>query len=95
MYLIGKRWSQQSGGISIIVDWGHLSKCDYLGKTVNLIVPNVGKLIAHQMIKWKLSPNLVQMMGHSLGSHISSHTGREINALGYGKLKCIFGKHQY
>lgn len=58
-----------SNAIVILVDYGNISSCNY-DRTVEEIVPAVGKYIAEFILKWQLDPNDIELIGHSLGAHI-------------------------
>ena len=73
----------------VAVDWSKLSSWDNYPQAANnavIVGEHVGKMLSDLIRKTGLNPKNIHIVGHSLGSHVSAHIGREIQKLGLGKI---------
>jgi hypothetical protein len=73
----------------VAVDWSLLSSWDnYPVAAGNAIEvgKHVGKLFAELIREKGLDPKKIHIVGHSLGSHVAAHIGRQIQESGLGKV---------
>lgn len=73
----------------ILIDYSPLC-CNYYHMAES-IAPQMGNYLANAIIAMGLKPNLVDMVGHSLGAHISGYTGASLKARNFGLLNRIIG----
>lgn len=81
-----------SGGYknAILIDYKDLC-CNYFTLS-GVIVPNMGTFIANLIVSMGLNPNLVDMVGHSLGAQICAYVGMSLLERQLGQLNTIFGE---
>jgi len=73
----------------VAVDWSLLSSWDnYPVAAGNAIEvgKHVGKLFSELIREKGLDPKKIHIVGHSLGSHVAAHIGRQIQESGLGKV---------
>lgn len=70
----------------ILVDYGKISDCNYV-RSVEEIVPAVGRYIAEVISDLDLDPSKIEIIGHSLGAHIAGYAASALN----GNIKRITG----
>ena len=73
----------------VAVDWSKLATWDNYPQAASnsiLVGEHVGKILSNLIRKTGLNPKNIHIVGHSLGSHVSGHIGREILKSGLGKV---------
>lgn len=77
---------------AILIDYSTFC-CNYF-KVSDTIAPQIGRFIADFITSIGLKPDLVDMVGHSLGAHICGYTGNSLIGRGLGMLNKIVGELQ-
>ena len=73
----------------VAVDWSKLSSWDNYPQAANnavIVGEHIGKVLSDLIRKTGLNPKDIHIVGHSLGSHVSAHIGRQIQKSGLGKV---------
>ncbi len=73
----------------VAVDWSKLASWDNYPQAASntiLVGEHVGEMLSDLIRKTGLNPKNIHIIGHSLGSHVSGHIGRQIQRSGLGKI---------
>ena len=73
----------------VAVDWSKLSSWDnypVAASNTKLVGDHVGQLFVDLIQETGLDPANIHIVGHSLGSHVAAHIGRQIQQNGLGKV---------
>lgn len=74
----------------ILVDYGPLC-CNYFTMS-GTVAPQMGEYLANAIVSIGLRPNLVDIVGYSLGAHVSGYAGATLMSRNQGRLNKIVGE---
>lgn len=74
----------------ILIDYSPFC-CNYT-IVANTIAPQMGAFLANYLLGLELHPELITILGHSLGAHIAGYTGASFNDWNLGSLEKIVGE---
>ena len=73
----------------VAVDWSKLSSWDnypVAASNTKVVGEHVGQMFVDLIHETGLDPAKIHIVGHSLGSHVAAHIGRQIQRNGLGKI---------